>query len=128
MGKLYSSRLIPLLDTVLVRKVGSVPAKLAVPRLLIAEKSDKGNIEVTEGPQAKSRAIVVAVGPGEERNGVWVKPDERIKPGATILADARTYIQFSDVPEWKEEGLWFISAAHILFIEVVEPARNAVHA
>lgn len=68
-------------------------------------------------PAPTCRGVVVAIGPGEWENGVFVKPDERIKIGSTVLFDPGAKLQFSSIPEFKEEHLWFLSAKAVLFIE-----------
>ena len=100
--KPYSSRLLPQGEHVLVRK----------PPL-----SSLIKIAGSKHAQGISRAIVVAVGPGEYRDGLFITPSKDLKPGVTILTDAQYFSRFEDINEMEEEGLFFVPASLIVFIE-----------
>lgn len=125
MAKPYSSRLRPCNEWVLVRKA-SKASEIEIPIM-----EGKKMIGTTKKKVETSRAIVIEVGPGEyDTNGqILRKPDPRLKPGVTIIADARHFLSFTDIPEWKEEDLWQIPASLICHIEEVaglHVARPAV--
>ncbi len=63
------------------------------------------------------KGIVVDIGPGCWEFGVFVKPDERIKVGSTVLFDPSQALQPEDVAEWKDEQLFFLPQSAIVFIE-----------
>jgi hypothetical protein len=113
MAKPYESRLIPFGDTVLIRVPESTGGTI-----LTVVKDEEGKTQTVRGkPAPTCRGVVVSVGPGEWESGVFVKPDERLRAGCTVLFDPGAKLQFGTIPEFKEEQLWFLSAKAVLFIE-----------
>ena len=117
MAKPYSSRIVPLGELVLVRKTVAQKTTLAV-----AERGEDGKMIVSSagGTTAKSIGIVVEVGPGSYEAGTFVKVDERIKAGSTVMFPAEASFYPKDIPEMAEEGLWLVPASAILAVILPE--------
>lgn len=123
--KTYSSRLAPMRDVLLVQNKARIPEKVIGPKGLVEVGTDptSGKKVVRKPGVRYSEATIIEVGPGHWENGVFIKPDERLKPGVRVLSDGAAFIQFSDVPEMIDEGLFFLSWENV--IAIVEPAVEA---
>lgn len=108
--KPYESRVSPIGEWVLVRRTGR-KTSISVP----IGRGQFGSKMIDE-----SRAVVVAIGPGEYlKDGTFVKPDEQIQVGKTIVAMPETFIAPPGIDEIRDEHLAFVPASMIMYVERV---------
>lgn len=123
MAKLYSSRIIPTDERILIRVAGSAAKRLA---LVIAEPNPlTGKVEVSDAQQSKRKncGIVVAVGPGQRSSisGERIPIDPNITPGAEVHFEVSQGVHVPHRPpamaeEMEEEGLYFILESAIICV------------
>lgn len=107
-AKQFAKRIRPLDEWILVRVPEEEKGKV-----LLAERTDTGKMAVVKGgPTKQNHGIVVDVGPGAYNDrGVLIPVDPRIKPGATIVYQARVAHRPPDFQkEMEAEGLLFVPA------------------
>jgi len=133
MGKLYSSRIVPLDERVLIR----VPESAAPKRntVLVAEANPENGlfnvVKTAAGAKLKNVGIVVAVGPGRRgAGGERIPIDAEITPGAEVHFEVfegnRPWRPAAMAEAMAEEGLWFIIESSIVCVvrpEVVQARR-----
>lgn len=117
-NKLFSSRVLPLGEIVLVR-VESHAGTVLRPVM------DGGKIVgTTKRVLKENKGIVVAVGPGVYRDGVLVPIDSRVRPGATVIFAGKLAYQPEDIQEeMQQEGLYFVPESVIACVLLPEGAR-----
>lgn len=117
--KLFSSRIVPLDERILIRIPESVIKKGSV---LVAEtnpENGKFDVKSTQAVRLKNYGIVVAVGPGQRSSatGERIPIDENIVPGAEVHFAVGPGSTPSRPPamrdEMEAEGLWFIIESQI---------------
>lgn len=117
----FASRVQPRGEWLLVRKPEQAASSPKVPKLAVAERKEGGGFDVVEGgPSKRNQGIVVAVGPGEWKEGTFVKPTSEV--GQLIVFADKGSFQVPDFPEMKEEGLFFVPDS--LVICALTEARN----
>lgn len=117
-NKLFSSRIVPLGEIVLVR-VESHSGSILRP-----EMRDGKIVGATKRVLKENKGIVVSVGPGVFRDGVLVPIDARVKPGATVIFAGKLAYQPEDIAdEMQEEGLYFVPESVIACVLLPEGVR-----
>jgi len=121
MGKLYSSRIVPLDERILIRVPDLSATKKSV---LVAEASaenGKFDVKSVAASRQKNTGIVVEVGPGARgANGERIPIDPDITPGAEVhfevVQGAVPVRPPAMAEEMEKEGLWFIIESQVVCV------------
>ena len=124
--KLFSSRIAPKDDWMLIRQPHvAAPEAGGVkrPSLVVAERNDKGALQVAEVKNGKGIArntgIIVKVGPGgrSTNTGALIPPDPDYTAGKTVVFPGKMAMRPPDFErEMEEEGLWLIPSSCVIFV------------
>jgi co-chaperonin GroES (HSP10) len=132
--KLYSSRIVPLDERILIRVLEQAATKTS---LVVAEAGvEPGKFDVKSVPASKKKnvGIVVEIGPGARgANGERIPIDPNITPGAEVhfevVQGAVPVRPPAMAEEMEKEGLWFIIESQVVCVvrpEGVVAARKPV--
>lgn len=119
-AKLFSSRLVPMDEWVLIR----IPQEAS--SVLMAEMGPNGKVRTVEGGTRRNNTgIVVSFGPGRTaEDGKLIPIDERIKVGVTVIFPGKVGLRIPDFEkEMMEEGLLFIPASTVVSILLPQGER-----
>lgn len=123
MAKLFSTRIVPLDEWILIRVPNIAGPRGTVPVLVAEANAENGKYDVktTQAAKQKCLGIVVAVGPGGRNSSGARDPiDPNITPGSEVhflaVEGNRPLRPAAMQAEMEAEGLWFVIESAIVCV------------